>query len=277
MPHLGWMKKHHIIAIVLGWLCASALSVAAKDQFEIPVKGQVVNGWTQPDGTRIAALRLSLAPGWKTYWRSPGDAGISPRFDWSGSRNLKGVAITWPTPEVFLTAGMRTIGYSGDVILPLALAPRTPGAPIRLDVELDIGVCSDVCVPHQMRLTALLDGADTRPTPEIAAALAARPYTASEAGVTSAACRLSPTTDGLQIEAQLGLPSTGGKEVVIIEPGQPGLWSSETDVVRRGGTLMAVGEIVANDGTALALDRSGIRITVLGTDRAVDIKGCTPG
>lgn len=274
MAHLDRMitRAFSVLALSL----ASALPLDAGDDFELPVKGEILTGWEQADGTRIAALRLTLSPGWKTYWRTPGDAGIPPQFDWSGSDNLRGVGITWPAPEVFLTAGMRTIGYSGDVVLPIALAPKRAGEPIILQADLDIGVCSDICIPHQMTLHATIDDSNRQPTPMIAAALAARPYSAREAGVTSATCDLSPTSDGLAIRATLGLPSAGGDEVVIIEPGQPGLWMSETETARQGRTLVAEGEMMMNDGAPVALDRSEITFTVLGSKHAVEISGCKP-
>ncbi|MEW9919723.1 protein-disulfide reductase DsbD domain-containing protein [Marimonas sp. MJW-29] len=266
------MIRSMLSALALGWI--GALPLAAGDAFETPVRGEILTGWTQPDGTRIAALRLQLSPGWKTYWRTPGDAGIPPEFDWSGSQNLGGVGITWPAPEVFLAAGMRTIGYSGDLILPIALAPRVPGQPISLRAHLDIGVCSDICVPHQMTLDAVLSDTNTKPTAQIAAALAAQPFSEREAGVTSARCALTPTVDGLEITATLALPSAGGDEVVIIEPGQPGLWMSETETVRNGSTLVATGEMMGSGDAPVVLDRSDIRITVLGSKHAVDIRGC---
>lgn len=253
------------------------MPLAAGDSFDVPVRGKILTGWQQADGTRIAALRLELSPGWKTYWRAPGDAGIPPQFDWSGSKNLRGVGITWPTPEVFLTAGMRTIGYTGDLVLPIALASKRAGQPIQIKTTLDMGVCSDICVPHRMTLEATIDDTNTTPTPAIAAALAARPYSAGEAGVTSATCALSPSADGLNIEARVTVPSTGGREMMVIEPGQPGVWMSETKSKRHGNTLIAVGEMMGAGGGPLALDRSEIRITVLGQKHSVDIKGCTPG
>ncbi|MFK7836387.1 MAG: protein-disulfide reductase DsbD domain-containing protein [Sulfitobacter sp.] len=262
-------------ALALG--CATALPLSAENSFDMPVSGEILHGWQQADGSRIAALRIKLAPGWKTYWRTPGDAGIPPQFSWSGSRNLRAASVAWPAPSVFLTAGMRTIGYTGDVVLPIVLAPRKAGAPITVKANLDIGVCSDICVPHQMSLSAVIDDANTKPTPAIAAALAARPYSQKEAGVTSATCTLRPTSDGLAITATLGLPSAGGDEVVIIEPGQPGLWMSETVTQRKGARLTAVGEMMTSSGAPVAIDRSDIRITVLGKNHAVDIKGCAPG
>ncbi|MEM9552608.1 MAG: protein-disulfide reductase DsbD domain-containing protein, partial [Pseudomonadota bacterium] len=75
------------------------------------VQVEVLDGGETAHGTVMTALRLTLADGWKTYWRAPGDAGIPPSFNWRGSRNVGEVAITWPTPQVFNDYGMRSIGY----------------------------------------------------------------------------------------------------------------------------------------------------------------------
>lgn len=266
------MLKRFAIAFAI--LCSLASAGAAGDPFETPVTGEVLKGWERADGTRIAGLRLRMAPGWKTYWRQPGDAGIPPQFDWSGSDNLGAVGITWPTPKIFLTAGMRTIGYTGDVVLPIALVPRKPGEPIRLNAEIDMGVCSDICVPHRMTLDAVIDDRNTKPVPAIAAALAEQPYSGTDAGVTAATCALRPTRDGLAITARLSMPSAGGAEIVVIEPGEPGIWVSETATSRGGGTLTAEAEMIAGAGKTLAIDRSALRFTVLGEKHAVDIRGC---
>ncbi len=269
------MIRH--LATALSLCLATALPLLAESARPSPVRGEILTGWQQADGTRIAALRLTLAPGWKTYWRSPGDAGIPPTFDWKGSTNLRGVGITWPTPLVFDQNGMRSIGYKHVLVLPLTIAPRETGKPVTLKADIDIGVCDDICVPARLRLTATLDTTSRTPTPAIAAALAARPYAAAEAGVSGASCALRPLTDGMEIEARLTMPSAGGHEVVVIEPGQLGIWMSETETRRNGGLLTATGEMSSIDGKAMAIDRSAIRITVLGKNHAVEITGCTPG
>ena len=53
-------------------------------------------------------VQFRLAPGWKTYWRSPGDAGLPMRLDWSGSRNLEAVELRWPVPERYQLLGLDT-------------------------------------------------------------------------------------------------------------------------------------------------------------------------
>lgn len=261
----------------LSLLVALGHPVAAQSLFESPIQGEILSGWQQADGSRIAAFRLELKPGWKTYWRSPGDAGIPPQIDWRGSRNLGSVGLIWPAPQVYREGGVTTIGYKDVLVLPFSIAPRRAGKPVTLKAELDIGVCKDVCIPHRMRLETTLDGAATAPTPAIAAALAARPLSAREGRVARASCALQPSADGLQIEARVEMPRLDGREVVVIEPGSPGIWMSETDVSREGQTLKAIGDLAALDGGPLAIDRSRITITVLGGGQAVEIKGCQAG
>ncbi|APE42619.1 hypothetical protein BOO69_03685 [Sulfitobacter alexandrii] len=265
------------LAFALVLCLATALPSLAQDGVGTPVTADILPGWVKPDGTRVAAIRFALAPGWKTYWRAPGDAGIPPQFDWTGSQNLRGVGITWPAPQVFREGGVLTIGYKNELVLPITLAPRDPGQPVRLDVTLDIGVCSDICVPQRLQVAATLDQSQRSPSPAIAAALAARAFSATEGDVRSATCALRPTADGFRIEARLDMPPTGGQELVVIEPGQAGVWASETDSTRSGRTLTATGELGADAGGAVAIDRSRITITVLGDRQAVEIRGCTGG
>jgi len=262
-------------------LCATALATAASDAhagdpFPVPVTAQLIEGWQQPDGTRISAIRLTMAEGWKTYWRAPGDAGIPPEFSWNGSRNLAGVAISWPAPQVFSQNGMRSVGYSHEVTLPLSIAAQQTGEPVEINLQMDIGVCKDICVPQTLMISGTLDTMATVPVPAIAAALAEQPYTAKEAGARGVTCALSPTADGLSITATLTLPEAGGAEHVVIEAGRPDIWVSEAATVRSGDTLTARAEMVAASGGAFALDRSALRFTVLGASHAVDLHGCNP-
>ena len=113
------------------------------------------------------------------------------------------------------------------------------------------------------------------PDPEIAAALAQRPYSAQEAQVDKATCNLGLKDGSFELVAAITLPDTGGQEVVVIEPGQSDLWVSETDTSRDGGVLRARADIAHVKDETVALDRSQIRITVLGSNQAVDIRGCT--
>ncbi len=100
----------------------------------------------------VLGLEFQLAPHWKIYWRSPGDAGFPPHLDWSGSENLASAAIAWPAPERFSVLGLETVGYSGAVVLPITALLAQQSAPLHLRAELDYLTCSEICIPYKTSL-----------------------------------------------------------------------------------------------------------------------------
>lgn len=247
---------------------------AAAQSFRVEdvLQAQILPGWRTPEGRHMAALHLRLADGWKTYWRAPGDAGIAPRFDWSGSQNLAGVRVHWPRPGVFETAGMRTLGFAHELVLPLEFDLADAAAPARLSARVELGVCETICVPVTLALAADLPpgaGGDAR----ISAALADRPVSAAAAGLRAASCEVAAIPDGLRVTARLDLPSLGGEEVAVIELADETVWISETETWREGGRLHAAADLLPA-GAGFALDRGDLRITVLGETRAAELRGC---
>jgi DsbC/DsbD-like thiol-disulfide interchange protein len=257
-----------LLALIL-LLPVSAMATTRADV----LAARILPGWQTADGTRMVALELTLAPEWKTYWRSPGDAGIPPLFDWTGSENLAAVQTHWPRPEVFQLNGMQSIGYSERLVLPMELTARDPGQPILLRVSVDLGVCRDICMPATLTLAAEISGTGG-PDADIRAALDDRPASGSEAGLTAIACTVEPISDGLRLTATLRLPSTGGEETVVFEPGRSAVWVSDATVTRQGRKITASSDLVSETGAPFALDRSRVTVTVLGRDRAVEIAGC---
>ena len=259
-------------------LAIAVLTAPARaQQIDEIVQLRLLPGWRLAGGDHMAGLEISLRDGWKTYWRAPGDAGIPPRFDWRGSNNLDGVEVIWPSPRVISQGGLRSIGYKDHVVLPLRIRPKRAGRPVTLDGTIEMGVCSDICVPVTLSARQVLPFDQTRPTPRIAAALASRPYSAAEAGVSRVVCTLSPRSDGLALGAEIDMPPRGGQETVVIEVDTPGIWVAPAKTVRQGRRLLVSTRLSHVEGRAFALDRSGIRLTVLGTGPAVDIQGCPAG
>lgn len=256
-------------AATLALLAAPALATTQDDV----LAAQLRPGYQMENGSYMAAVELQLAPGWKTYWRSPGDAGIPPSFDWSGSQNVKSVRIHWPAPEVFEANGMQTIGYHERLVLPVEITPEDPSRPVRLSVVMALGVCDEICLPATIDLTSDLP-APGAPDPSIKAALQARAETAGEAGVTSVACQVDPITDGLRVTARVRLPDPGRPEVVAFETADRQVWVSEAITQRQGGELVSMAELVPPNGAPFALDRSGITLTILAAGGAVEVKGC---
>jgi hypothetical protein len=96
---------------------------------------------------RYAGLRLRLADDALTYWRDPGDAGVAPTFDFSGSQNLGAAEALFPLPSRFEEAGATAIGYKREVVFPLRLSAKDPSRPIALAVAVDYAVCAKICIP----------------------------------------------------------------------------------------------------------------------------------
>ena len=251
-------------------LAATCLAAFAQENV---ARMRLLDGWR--DGDRhFAGVEIALTPGWKTYWRAPGDAGIPPRFDWSGSTNLGAVRIHWPVPEVFDQSGMTSIGYSDRVILPVEVTPKDPQAPVALRLALDMGVCHDICVPVHAAARAELDADDFRSDARIRSALADRPLSAAEAGVSGLACDFSATEDGIAVTARMAMPPVGRGEYAVIETADPRLRVSEAALDRDGDRVVARAEIAAPRGAPLSLSRDALRLTILGGGGAVDIRGC---
>ncbi len=259
-------------ALVLALAACTAPASAQQTTQGDVLAAEVLPGWRTERGTQMIALHFALAPGWKTYWRSPGEAGIPPLFDWSGSENLAAVRLHWPRPHAFTVNGMQSIGYKDDLVLPIELTPRDPAKPVILRASVDLGVCLDICMPASLTVSAMVDGPGAS-HPVIAAALSKRPRSAAEAGVTAVGCTIEPISDGLRVTARIAVPPAGGIETVVFEPAAS-IWVSEAVASRSGGVLTASADFVAGSGDAFALDRSGIVVTVIGSNHAVEIVGC---
>jgi DsbC/DsbD-like thiol-disulfide interchange protein len=107
-----------------------------------------------------AGLEIRLKDGWKTYWRYPGDSGVPPAIDVSKSDNVKAVTVLYPAPSRFPDgAGGSSIGYKGDVILPLRVVPQDGGKPTTLRLKVNYAVCEKLCVPAEASLELALTNA----------------------------------------------------------------------------------------------------------------------
>ena len=105
------------------------------------------------DGQLKAGLEIVLDEGWKTYWKVPGDSGVPPIFDASASKNLSKVDIRWPVPSRFDVGPTQMLGYKDAIIFPLLLTPTDPAKPVKLVLNAQVGLCSDLCVPLSADLT----------------------------------------------------------------------------------------------------------------------------
>lgn len=259
----------HALAAALALAAVPAVAEAPRAQ------ARLLAGSATPDGGRLAGLWIGLAPGWKTYWRAPGEAGIPPRFDWSGSENLADAAIEWPAPHAFDSFGMTTLGYVGEVVFPLTLRPVDPSRPIAVRLSVEYGVCSDICVPERAELALTIQpGQAPGDAARIAAARAAAPIPAATVGA-EASCALRGGGSERVFEAAIAMPHALGATPVLAVEGPEGVWFSGVDA-RLGETpsqVVATAQAYVEDPSAW-IGRDAMRLTLVGPDSAIEFHGC---
>jgi len=133
-----------------------------------------------------AGLEVKLAPGWKIYWRSPGDAGLPPSLDFSNTAAIAGHELSFPAPKRFAILGFDSFGYADHVIYPLRLDLAKPGQGFDLAVPFEGLVCKDLCIPLRETLTLSLpkgDGQIASEARDIAQFKARVPRVSTAAGV----------------------------------------------------------------------------------------------
>src|SRR5258706_826205 len=164
-------------------LVASLLAIEARAQDASPWQRDGHSAMRLLAGSRSGAvllggIALQLQRGWKTYWRTPGDSGVPPHFDFSKSENIEAVTILWPAPSKFGDgAGGYSLGYMGQIVLPLRIVAKNADKPVTLRADINYAVCEKLCIPVEANTelafasvastedSALFPALDTAPKP----------------------------------------------------------------------------------------------------------------
>ena len=113
----------------------------------------------------LIGLEFKLEPGWKIYWRQPGDSGLPPELDFSSSKNLNSYEIKWPYPIKELeAANILTNIYKDNVIIPIKISVIDKSKTLYLDAALSFQVCKDICIPLETSLFLKLYPGKSEPT-----------------------------------------------------------------------------------------------------------------
>ena len=117
--------------------------------------------------TVMAGIHMKMQPGWHTYWRNPGDAGIATTVTWTLPPGVTAGEIQWPVPEKLVTPPLTSYEYSDEVTLlvPLKIAAGAAPGPLELKAKVKWQECSDLCVLGQTEVAASLTiGPETAPS-----------------------------------------------------------------------------------------------------------------
>jgi suppressor for copper-sensitivity B len=205
-----------------------------------------------------AGLEIKVPPGWHTYWRTPGDAGIPTVIDWTGSTNLAHSQITWPAPTRLTLQGFENYVYLNHVVLPIAIELAKPGEALQLHAAADYASCAEVCIPYHAEFSLTLPAGLATPSAEaplIAAARAQVPGDLAQAHLT--------------LESVTAAPTAGDSAVITVRLRSTGAPFRATDLFVEGLPRGSAGrslQVSVTDGArilVLAAPVSGIAASTL--------------
>ena len=217
-------------------------------------------------------LEFKLQPGWKIYWRSPGDAGYPPRIDWQKSENVASARLEWPAPKRFSVLGLETLGYKDEVILPLKVEPVEPGKPIVLRADISYLTCDEICVPHQVKLGLDLPAAAAKPSNQanVLARYASQvPGEGPRHGLSIGAVSLAAKGEDVILNVQATAPEAFVKPDLYVE-GPEGAFFTRPKVSLASDARSAVLTLTAGGVPQKEFDAAPLRLTLIDKGRAME-------
>ena len=219
-----------------------------------------------------------MQPGWKIYWRTPGDAGFPPLPDWTQSENVESVEMRWPRPERFEIFGLESLGYKDNVVFPLDVTPEIPGGPIAMDAKIPYLVCADICVPHEVNVQLDLPAGSDSPSGQahlISRFDGAVPVPAQMAGIefTQALFQLGEK-DAVDLQITAISPTAFNAPDVIVE-GPEGSYFHKPEISIAANGREAVFKVQGGGADATQLASAPLTVTLW--DGAIAVEGTVQG
>ena len=207
-------------------------------------------------GVWHSGVYITMQKDWKTYWRVPGDGGVPPSFDWSGSENVETTRVMMPLPHRFTDENGEGIGYKTEVVFPVDVKPKDPSRPARLDLKIFYAVCNDICVPVQAQVQVDID---------------ANTVSASDKfrlRVARAAVPVEPEAGRLAVTALKQIEVDGKKALEVSLKGIRSPAEADIFVEAAGNSYFRKPELVSQSGGVntwrIAIDRYGDDVSLAG-------------
>jgi DsbC/DsbD-like thiol-disulfide interchange protein len=218
-----------------------------------------------------AGIEVKLQPGWKTYWRYPGDSGVPPRFDFSGSDNVLRAKVLYPAPHLFTDETGNSIGYKTNVIFPVQVTPKQPGKPVTLTVKVDYAVCEKLCIPAEGKAELNFGNGASANDAALADAEAKvpKPVTAADAGLSA-----RRVTNSAKPLVDVDLPASGRPTALFVE-GPSAEWALPIPMAAQGAPPGRLHFGFELDGLPPGVDPKApfeLTFTVVDGDRAIEVK-----
>ena len=265
------------VAVLATFVAPETVLAAASDwsQTDVSQVRLIAARTATGDTTEIrAGLQFQLEPGWKIYWRSPGDSGLPPIPNFSQSENVADVTMRWPAPQRFFEAAeLETIGYLDETVFPLTIQVERPGEPVSVHTTLDYQACEKVCIPFstELRLDILAGDAEPSGFAQLIERFEERvPRDAGLSGIEILSAGLvgAPPAQFVEVSMKSPVPFDGG-DMFVEAPNRFRIPASEASLAANGTRLTLRAPVEARGDRDLIGEP--ITITVISGDRSVEI------
>ena len=224
----------------------------------------------------LGGIAIQLQPGWKTYWRNPGDSGVSPQFDFTGSENVESVTVMWPAPLSFDDgAGGTALGYRKQVVLPLRIITKAADKPLLLRAHITYAVCDKICIPVEARAELPFTSVASTEDGALRAALDTVPKHAG-IGDNGPFGVQSITREGKTVIVDVTAPDGG--EVSLYVEGPNMEWALPVPKLRKHSAAGTKRFAFDLDGVPPGVVPAGqqLKLTLVGPERAFEINANVP-
>jgi thiol:disulfide interchange protein len=161
------MERAKQLALFLFLLALLPIARAADKEAQTKVKLLLSHEIAKPGDTVTAAIELSSAPNWHTYWRNPGDAGLATTIEWELPPGITAGPIEWPVPHKMTLQSVGAYVYEGTeyLLIPLTIGADAKAGTFDLKAALSWLECEKVCIPQDGAVTNQLSiGNQSKPS-----------------------------------------------------------------------------------------------------------------
>jgi DsbC/DsbD-like thiol-disulfide interchange protein len=219
----------------------------------------------------LGGIAFQLQPGWKTYWRTPGDSGVPPRFDFSKSENIEAVTVLWPAPLKFDDgAGGVSLGYHDQTVLPLRIVPKNVDKPVMLRAAINYAVCEKICIPVEASAELAFNSVASTEDSALFAALDTVPKPANVGDPNPLTIRDVKREGKSTVLVDVAVPD--GRDVNLFVEGPTPDWGLPVPKLVEHGPPGVKRFAFALDGVPPGVNPEGaaLKLTLVGGDRAFE-------
>ncbi|WP_419904061.1 protein-disulfide reductase DsbD family protein [Kiloniella sp.] len=193
-------------------------------------------------GEVMLGLQFELEEGWKTYWRTPGDAGFPVSLELEGSENLASWEFFWPVPHRFTLFGLETFGYSKEVVFPFKVKAKDPSKDTYIKGQVSYLLCQEICIPFDAEVEMRIPAGEAFPSLEegiVSAYVRQVPGLGAEEGLNIKSSVLRGEGETLELVVTASTKNTPFKSPDLIVEGPPGFSFSKPEIQTSDNSLSA--------------------------------------